>query len=649
MGMFFMSEEEEEVEEVVPAPPVEEAVPGLTGNSDEAVDAPASEEAHSTHTPDAPVGSDVAVDAAPTQLEAPPVEPAAEEEHAPPPLAEAPTPPEAPAHVVDAPVAEAEAPPEVQLPVVTHASLGSSAQEADNWAGGVCAAPTPDLSALHPYVPYAYASPVLDALHAGWAALEARGAATGECHTGEENGMCPVSASSPPPAVLVCPAAVVDVHLAHVPPHSIVLLTFFLAAVVFKLFDGVSAWRRAVALQGGLRKAAFSALRALPGISSLVAAEQGRVLRKLRSKEEPGKTLVGGGAGSPMPPAITALPPKGLPDDDVLDLALDMAQRDVAWTPGMSRMSGSVYMHDSRHFALLNRVYARFAHSNPLHGDIFAASGRMEREVVAMTASILGGGSRHGGSPSVCGCVTSGGTESILTAIRTTRDFFVEHKGISSPEMVVAVSAHAAVYKAAQYFGIKLVRVPVDSALQMDTASTRRAVTPNTVLIYASAPGFPHGIVDNIPALAAIAQAAGCGLHVDACLGGFLLPFAPKAGWRSGGQLPPFDFRVPGVTSMSVDTHKYGLAQKGSSVVLYANPELRRYQYTAVTEWSGGLYISPSTAGSRPGGLIAQTWASLMVRAPSCVVSSPHTPADPLRLPCSTWARRATWRPRSGC
>ena len=404
-----------------------------------------------------------------------------------------------------------------------------------------------------------------------------------------------------------------DVHLAHVPPHSIVLLTFFMAAVVFKLFDSVSAWRHAVALQGGLRTAAFAAVRTLPGVSSLVAAEQGRVLRKLRSKEVSEKGH-GGGAGdsSPMPPAITALPPKGLPDDDVLDLALDMAQRDVAWTPGQSRMSGSVYMHDARHFALLNRVYARFAHSNPLHGDIFAASGRMEREVVAMTAGLLGGGSRHGGSPSVCGCVTSGGTESILTAIRTTRDFFAAHKGISRPEMIVAVSAHAAVYKAANYFGIQLVRVPVDAALQMDVAATRRAVTPNTVLIYASAPGFPHGVVDNIPALAAIATSAGCGLHVDACLGGFVLPFAPKAGWRSCGQLPPWDFRVPGVTSMSVDTHKYGLAQKGSSVLLYANAELRRFQYTAVTEWSGGLYISPSTAGSRPGGLIAQTWASLM-------------------------------------
>ncbi len=251
----------------------------------------------------------------------------------------------------------------------------------------------------------------------------------------------------------------------------------------------------------------------------------------------------------------------------------------------------------------------------------------MEREVVAMTAAMLGGG--PGGARSVCGCVTSGGTESILTAIRATRDFFADVRGISEPEMIVAVSAHAAVYKAAQYFNIRLVRVPVDANLQMDVAATRRAVTKNTILIYASAPGFPHGVVDDVVALSDVARAAGAGLHVDACLGGFVLPFAAKAGWRRGEGLGrPFDFRVPGVTSMSADTHKYGLAQKGSSVLLYANPELRRYQYTAVTEWSGGLYISPSAPGSRPGGLIAQTWASLVVRfggaSMSCAPGTRH-------------------------
>ncbi len=229
-----------------------------------------------------------------------------------------------------------------------------------------------------------------------------------------------------------------------------------------------------------------------------------------------------------------------------------------------------------------------------------------------MTAALLGGG--PAGRASVCGCLTSGGTESILTAIRTTRDFFAAERGVTAPEMIAAVSAHAAVHKAAAYFGIRLVRVPVDASLRMDVAATRRAVTRNTILIYASAPGFPHGVLDDVAALAAVARAAGAALHVDACLGGFVLPFAAAAGHAS--KVPaPWDFWVPGVTSISADTHKFGLAQKGSSVLLYANARLRRYQFTAVTDWSGGLYVSPSAAGSRPGGLIAQTWASLMVRA----------------------------------
>ena len=296
-------------------------------------------------------------------------------------------------------------------------------------------------------------------------------------------------------------------------------------------------------------------------------------------------------------------------------------------------------MADVEHFGLLNRVYARFAHSNPLHPDVFPTSARMEREVVAMTAAMLGGGPR--GKASVCGCLTSGGTESILTAIRATRDFFAAQRGVTQPELIAATSAHAAVHKACAYFGIRLVPVPVEAgSYRMDVGAARRAVTPNTIMLYASAPGFPHGVVDDVPALAAVARAAGAALHVDACLGGFVLPFAAAAG--AGGPagaprrpLPRFDFSVPGVTSMSADTHKFGLAHKGSSVLLYANAELRRYQYTAVTDWSGGLYISPSAAGSRPGGIIAQTWASLMVRLASAPPANPSHRAARVAQACA--------------
>jgi sphinganine-1-phosphate aldolase len=314
-----------------------------------------------------------------------------------------------------------------------------------------------------------------------------------------------------------------------------------------------------------------------------------------------------------------------------------------------------------------------YAHANPLHADAFPAVARMEAEIVAMTARMLGGGERAGASePSssekrkpvssssssdvcvrsgVCGLTTSGGTESILTAIRATRDYMRETRGITKPEMIAATSAHAAVYKAAEYFGIRLLIAPVDEHYRMDVAATRRLITRNTILLYASAPGYPHGAMDPVEALGALAVRKKICLHVDACLGGFVMPFAGEAGEETlvaGGEasgqrrssrrpaeafsgasngvahpreeseaspappIAPFDFRVPGVTSMSVDTHKYGLAQKGSSVVLYSSSALRQRQYTAVTNWSGGLYISPTQAGSRSGGLIAQTWAALV-------------------------------------
>lgn len=350
----------------------------------------------------------------------------------------------------------------------------------------------------------------------------------------------------------------------------------------------------------------FHTLRSLPGVRGIVAAEKAKIIAEMDADMR--KKLVS------EPPRLSVLPVEGMSSDTILSEVERRRRKDTSWSVGGSTMSGAVYMADETHFDLLCSVYSTFAHSNPLHADAFPAVARMEAEIVSMTAAMLGGG--VGSGLDVCGLMTSGGTESILTALRATRDYMRTTKGITRPEMIVAVSAHAAVYKAAEYFDITLVRVPVDSAFRMDVAATRRAVNRNTILIYASAPGYPHGSIDPISELAEFARRRGICLHVDACLGGFVLPFASKARDKSGTPLgvdiPPFDFRVPGVTSMSVDTHKYGLAQKGSSVVLYCSPVIRQYQYTAVMDWSGGLYISPSQAGSRSGGLIAQTWAALV-------------------------------------
>jgi glutamate/tyrosine decarboxylase-like PLP-dependent enzyme len=206
--------------------------------------------------------------------------------------------------------------------------------------------------------------------------------------------------------------------------------------------------------------------------------------------------------------------------------------------------------------------------------------------------------------------VTSGGTESILLAMKAYRDRArARVRGrVTRPEVVAPATVHVAFDKAAQYFGIRLVRVPVGPDHRADVAAMARAVTRRTVALVGSAPTFPHGVIDPIEDLAAVAAERGIGFHTDACLGGFVLPWARRLGY----DVPPFDFSVPGVTSMSADTHKFGYAAKGTSVVLYRGAELRRHQYFTATEWPGGLYFSPTLAGSRPGGLSAACWAAMV-------------------------------------
>jgi sphinganine-1-phosphate aldolase len=208
----------------------------------------------------------------------------------------------------------------------------------------------------------------------------------------------------------------------------------------------------------------------------------------------------------------------------------------------------------------------------------------------------------------VCGVVSSGGTESILLAMKTYRDWAKDAKGITRPEMICPTTAHAAFDKAAQYFNLKMIRIPVDGDFKGDVAKTRAAITENTVVIVGSAPSFPHGVIDPIEELSQLAKEHDVGFHTDACLGGFILPWAEKLGY----DVPVFDFRLRGVTSISIDTHKYGYAAKGSSVILYRNSKLRSYQFYTITDWPGGLYFSPTFAGSRPGALSATAWAAMV-------------------------------------
>ncbi|KAL4640940.1 sphingosine-1-phosphate lyase 1 [Arapaima gigas] len=295
------------------------------------------------------------------------------------------------------------------------------------------------------------------------------------------------------------------------------------------------------------------------------------------------------------------LPSLGLTQAEVLEKIKEYdSLGEVQWEKG--KVSGAVYSGDEKLTNLLVKVYGDFAWSNPLHPEIFPGVRKMEAEVVRMACTLF-----HGG-PNSCGTVTSGGTESILMACKAYRDLAYD-RGIKHPEILAPVSVHAAFDKAAHYFGMKLVHIPVDpKTMKVNVKAMRRAISRNTAMLVCSTPQFPHGIMDPVEEVAKLAVIYNLPFHVDACLGGFLIAFMDKAGFP----MAPFDFRVKGVTSISADTHKYGYAPKGSSVIMYSDQKYRHYQYFVAPDWQGGIYASPSMAGSRPGGIIAACWATMM-------------------------------------
>eukprot|EP00605_Chrysophyceae_sp_TOSAG23-4_P001438 GSChrysophyteH1.ASY1.ANO1.1566.1 assembled CDS len=305
----------------------------------------------------------------------------------------------------------------------------------------------------------------------------------------------------------------------------------------------------------------------------------------------------------------------------------ETSKEDVIWKDG--KVSGAVYHGVDSHRELLNQAFSMYSISNPLHPDIWPSGMKFESEIIQMVASMMDG--RHGSTDGlsedfyrhnsdVCGCTTSGGTESIILAIKAHRDYYRDVKGITKPEMIACTSAHAAVNKACDMLGIKLVQVPMDvsdsvGGYRMSIKATIDAINMNTIMVYSSAPTYPQGVIDDIPTLSRIAVAYDIGLHVDCCLGGFVLPFAKllqREDYYYGQNIPDFDFGLRGVSSMSVDTHKFGFALKGASVVLYGRKALRQAQYFCYADWTGGMYTTPTIAGSRSGGLIAQCWASMM-------------------------------------
>ncbi|KAJ9602987.1 Dihydrosphingosine phosphate lyase [Cladophialophora chaetospira] len=294
------------------------------------------------------------------------------------------------------------------------------------------------------------------------------------------------------------------------------------------------------------------------------------------------------------------------------------AMKRTRWEEG--KVSGAVYHGEDSLLDIQFNAMRLFSVANPIHADVFPAVRKMEAEVVAMVLALFN-------APDTgAGVTTSGGTESILMACLSARQKGYAERRITEPEMIVPHTAHAAFHKAASYFKIKLhvVHCPAPD-YEVDISRVRKLINPNTILLVGSAPNYPHGVVDPIPSLSKLAVAHKIPLHVDCCLGSFLMPCLAKAGFPSpfaeeGG----FDFKQPGVTSISVDTHKYGFAPKGNSCVLYRDRQLREYQYFIAPEWSGGVYGSPSIAGSRPGALIAGCWASMMAVGEKGYIDATH-------------------------
>lgn len=332
-------------------------------------------------------------------------------------------------------------------------------------------------------------------------------------------------------------------------------------------------------------------MKNIPAVREKIEVEYAEIVVELEKSAKPYKNKF---------TAFTEIPASGRSHADILrDMESMRDEEESHWKDGF--ISGAVYHGDQKHIDFLNQVYAINSQSNPLHTDVWPSATKFEAEIVAMTANMLGG------DGNTCGTVSSGGTESIMLAMKTYRDYARDTRGITKPEMIIPVTAHAAFDKASQYFKIKMAHIPVDENYRADVNAARKAINRNTIVIVGSAPSFPHGAIDPIEALSELARQNHIGFHVDACLGGFVLPWAEKLGYP----VPKFDFRLPGVTSMSADTHKYGYAAKGTSVILYRNQELRHYQYYTTTEWPGGLYFSPTFAGSRPGALSAACWAAL--------------------------------------
>lgn len=293
------------------------------------------------------------------------------------------------------------------------------------------------------------------------------------------------------------------------------------------------------------------------------------------------------------------IPEHGSDATELLALIDQRHAEDIDWRGG--KAFSLVYnVDDHEHEELIEQVALRYIHDNALNPFKYPSVLQMELDVISMACQLLG-------TEPNAGSMSSGGTESIFLAVQVARDHARKERGIAEPQLLTPSTAHPAFAKAAKYLDLEHILIPVGDDGRADVAATEAAITERTGLIVGSAPCYPYGVIDDIPALAGMAMERDILFHTDACLGGWILPW-----WeRLGEEVAPWDFRVPGVTSISADIHKYGYTFKGASTVLYKSRDLLSHQFFWYDDWPGGLYASGTAAGTRSAAPIAGAWAAI--------------------------------------
>ncbi len=304
---------------------------------------------------------------------------------------------------------------------------------------------------------------------------------------------------------------------------------------------------------------------------------------------------------------LRGMPSEGRSRESIIaELAGFAHDEDKMWETG--KCSGTMYCGDHTHYEFLGEAFDLFAHMNALQRDMCPSMTKFEGEIIAMTLDMLHADAITEGEPA--GLVTSGGSGSILHAVLAYREWAQKERGVERPNFVKPETAHPAFDKACHLLAVELRRAPIDpKTMTADVDAMAKLVDENTIAMVGSACNYGYGTIDPIAALSDLALERGVGLHVDGCLGGFILPWGQELGYPN---IPVFDFRIPGVTTISADTHKYGYGLKGASVLAFRDKPLRNSQYFLLTDWTGGKYASPGIEGSRSGGILASTWASLV-------------------------------------